>query len=125
MGPTWGRTMPRLASTLFRAFNVLQEAVRISVHLGSVPGFLNDTADAQSRGVPPSSLGVKESEVFVVPWTSFSVSHSLEFYPSADLMSYYMWLPSCSELNFSDGPVPRWVELPAQFPLDFRASEVS
>ena len=59
----------------------------ISVRLGSVPGFLNDTADALSRGVPPSSLGFRDSEVFSVPWTSFPAAPALEFCPSADLMS--------------------------------------
>ena len=73
-----------------RAFNTSREAVRISVHLDSVPGFLNDTADALSRGVPSSSLGFKDSEVFAVPWTSFPATPSSEFYPSADLMSAYM-----------------------------------
>ena len=73
-----------------RAFNILQETVRISVHLDSVPGFLNDTADALSRGVAPSFLGFQASEVFTVPWTSFPASPSLEFYPSADLMSRFV-----------------------------------
>ena len=73
-----------------RAFNVLQETVRISVHLDAVPGFLNDIADALSRGVPPSALGFQDSEVLTVPWTSFSSSPALEFFPSADLMSQYV-----------------------------------
>ena len=60
-----------------RAFNTLQENVRISVHLDSVPGFLNDTADVFSRGVAPSSLGFQVSEIFTVPWTSFPESNLL------------------------------------------------
>ena len=73
-----------------RAFNLLQEAVRISVHLDCVPGFLSDVADSLSRGVAPSSLGFQASEVFTVPWTSFPTSRSLEFYPSADPMSRFV-----------------------------------
>ena len=85
-----GLSLARGMCQFLRAFNILQEAVRISVHLDSVPDFLNDTADALSRGVSPSSLGFQASEIFTVPWTSFPASHSLEFYPSADLMSHYV-----------------------------------
>ena len=102
-----GLSLARGMCQFLRSFNTLQEAVRISVHLDSVPGFLNDTADALSRGVPPSSLGFKDSEIFTVPWTSFPASPLLEFYPSSDLMSAFVA-----------------AELPAQLPLDLRASEM-
>ena len=85
-----GLSLARGMCQFLRAFNVLQETVRISVHLDAVPGFLNDIADALSRGVPPSALGFQDSEVLTVPWTSFSSSPALEFFPSADLMSQYV-----------------------------------
>ena len=85
-----GLSLARGMCQFLRSFNILQEAVRISVHLDSVPGFLNDTADALSRGVPPSSLGFKDSEIFIVPWTSFPALPSLEFFPSSDLMSSFV-----------------------------------
>ena len=85
-----GLSLARGMCQFLRAFNVLQDAVRISVHLDSVPGFLNDTADALSRGVPPDALGFQPSEVLSVPWTSFPVAPSLEFYPSPDLMSGFV-----------------------------------
>ena len=85
-----GLSLARGMCQFLRAFNLLQEAVRISVHLDSVPGFLNDVADSLSRGVAPSSLGFKASEVFTVPWTSFPTSRALEFYPSSDPMSRFV-----------------------------------
>ena len=85
-----GLSLARGMCHFLRAFNVLQEAVRISVHLDHVPGFLNDTADALSGGVLPSSLTFQASEVFTVAWTSFPVAPALEFFPSADLMSSYV-----------------------------------
>ena len=93
-----GLSLARGMCQFLRAFNVLHETVRISVHLDSVPGFLNDAADALSRGVPPSSLSFRNSEVMSVPWTSFPSTPALEFFPSADLMS--TCLPCRSELKF-------------------------
>ncbi|CAE7664937.1 nipblb [Symbiodinium pilosum] len=74
-----GLSLARGMRQFLRSFNVLQDAVRISVHLDSVPGFLNDAA-----------------EIFTVPWTSFPASPSLEFDPSSDLMSAFV----AAELNF-------------------------
>ena len=48
------------------------------------------SADALSRGIPPSSLGFRDYEIFSVPWTSFPATPALEFFPSADLMSAYV-----------------------------------
>ena len=66
-----GLTLARGMCQFLRQFCLLQETVRISVHLDSVPGFLNDVADALSRAVPPATLGFQPAEVFSVPWTSF------------------------------------------------------
>ena len=54
-----------------RVFCLLQEHVRIYGHLDSVPGFLNDVADALRRKITPASLGFKPAEIPPVPWTPF------------------------------------------------------
>ena len=85
-----GLTLARGMCQFLRQFCLLQETVRISVHLDSVPGFLNDTADALSRAVPPTTLGFQPSEVLPVPWTSFPEVPALTYFPLQSLMERYV-----------------------------------
>ena len=85
-----GLTLARGMCQFLRQFCLLQETVRISVHLDSVPGFLNDVADALSRSVPPASLGFQPCEVLFVSWTSFPDVPGLTFFPLPSLMERYV-----------------------------------
>ena len=86
-----GLTLARGMCQLFlRQFCLLQKTVRISVHLDSVPGFLNDTADALSRAVPPSTLGFQPHEALSFPWTSFPEVPALAYFPLQSLMEPYV-----------------------------------
>ena len=82
-----GLTLARGMCQFLRQFCLLQETVRISVHLDSVPGFLNDVADALSRAVPPATLGFQPTEVLSVPWSSFPEAPDLTYFPMPSLMA--------------------------------------
>ena len=85
-----GLTLVRGMCQFLRQFCLLQETVRISVHLDSVPGFLNDVADAPSRSVPPATLGFQPSEVLSIPWTSFPEVPDLTFFPLPSVMESFV-----------------------------------
>ena len=85
-----GLTLARGMCQFLRQFCLLQETARISVHLDSVPGFLNDIADALSRAVPPATLGFQPTEVLSVPWTSFPEVPHLTYFPMSSLMEGYV-----------------------------------
>ena len=85
-----GLTLARGMCHFLRQFCLLQETVRISVHLDSVPGFLNDAADALSRAIPPATLGFQPSELLPVPWTSFPEVPALTYFPLESLMQHYV-----------------------------------
>ena len=79
-----GLLLARGMCQFLRAFNLLQEAVRVSVHLDSVPGFLNDTADALSRGtlssgslIPLKSMVAARSSVSCVSSSDLSSGRSV------------------------------------------------
>ena len=85
-----GLTLARGMCQFLRQFCLLQEQTRISVYLDSVPGFLNDVADALSRAVLPATLGFQPTEVLSVPWTSFPEVPHLTYFPQSSLMEGYV-----------------------------------
>ena len=85
-----GLTLARGMCQFLRQFCLLQEHTRISVYLDSVPGFLNDVADALSRAVLPATLGFQPTEILSVPWTSFPDVPHLMYFPHSSLMEGYV-----------------------------------
>ena len=76
-----GLSLAKGMCQVLRMFQLLQHRSHISVHLDSVPGFLNDTADQLSRGIAPSSLGFVESETILIPWGSFPTLLGFSHFP--------------------------------------------
>ena len=66
------------------AFFVIQERLRISVHIDHVPGISNDVADALSRDANLSDLDFSPSQAFEVDWSLLSGPRQLQLFPSAD-----------------------------------------
>ena len=66
------------------AFFVIQERLRIFVHIDHVPGISNDVADALSRDANLSDLDFSPSQAFEVDWSLLSGPRQLQLFPSAD-----------------------------------------
>ena len=60
--------------SILRSFFVLQERLRMSVHIDHIPGISSHIADSLSRGTDPVSLGFHSSEGVTVDWTVLSLS---------------------------------------------------
>ena len=85
-----GLSLARGMCIVLRMFQLLQHRSHISVHLDSVPGFLNDVADQLSCGVFAGDLGFKPDEILTVPWTSFPPSACLTHFPAASPMPKFL-----------------------------------
>ena len=81
--------MAKRLCTVLRAFFVLQERHRISVHIDHVQGTPNDVADALSRD-NPSDLGLLPSQAFEVDWSLLSGPQQLQLFRSADRFRGYL-----------------------------------
>ena len=77
-----GLSMASGLCSVLRAFFLLQQRFRISVHIDHVPGVANDVADALSRSTDPAHLGFRPQEEVLIDWTVFADRPLLSLFPN-------------------------------------------